>query len=169
MFRKKQINSTGFVCFWVRILPTSSSLDSPPWISIGNPQGAHTRTDQKKIRRGFWKVDPLGNPICQFPGSLEGLGQPFVQQRLPLQLPRATGSPQGAHKRTDQKGIFVIFFGRGWSKSRPSWGAIWSTPWPAGGFAANIRSTNNASRAPRDPWEPPGGPKKKKNFGPAGA
>merc|ERR1711953_1667793 len=103
MFRKKQIKTTCFLRFWVRILPPSSSLDSPPWISIGNPQGTHKRTDQKKIRRGFWKVEPLGNPICQFPGSLEGLGQPFVQQRLPPQLPRATGTPQGAHKRTDQK------------------------------------------------------------------
>ena len=103
MFRKKQIKTTAFFRFLgsdssSQLLPGFPSLDFQ-W----DPQGAHKRTDQKKIRRGFWKVDPLGNPICQFPGSLEGLGQPFVQQRLPPQLPRATGTPQGAHKRTDQK------------------------------------------------------------------
>ena len=141
------------------------SFPGPPGPPKEPTRGPTKKKNQKKIGPSFWKVDPLGNPILQFPGSLRALDQPFVQQRLPLQLPRATGSPQGAHKRTHQKGIFVIFFGRGWSKSRPSWGAIWSTPWPAAGFAANIRSTNNASRAPRDPQDAPGPPKKqKKNF-----
>ena len=75
-----------------------------------SPQEDRPTNKNKKIGPSFWKVDPLGNPILQFPGSLRALDQPFVQQRLPLQLPRATGSPQGAHKRTDQKRIFVIFF-----------------------------------------------------------
>ena len=64
--------------------------------------------------------------------TLGGLGQIFVQQRLPPELPRATGPRQGAHKRTD---IFRPFFfvarvseksallGTGSVDSLPLWGA----------------------------------------------
>ena len=47
---------------------------------------------------GVRKVGPLGGSICRLPAPLGGLGQIFVQQRLPPELPRATGPRQGAHK-----------------------------------------------------------------------
>ena len=77
--------------------------------------------------------------------TLGGLGQIFVQQRLPPELPRATRPRQGAHKRTD---IFRLFFlSPGCPKSRPSWGLDLSTPCPSGGFGPNLCSTKIASRA----------------------
>ena len=102
------------------------------------PQGAHKRTDQKNIiifwARGFWKVDPLGSPIRQFPGSLEGLGPTFVQQRLPPELPRATGTPQGAHKRTDifTKKNCIFFWARVFWKVGPLGELFGRPPGPLG-------------------------------------
>ena len=58
-------------------------------------------------RLGVRKVDPLGDSIRRLPDPLGGSGQIFVQQRLPPELPRATGPPQGAHKRTN---IFAKIF-----------------------------------------------------------
>merc|ERR1711953_1623968 len=91
--------------------------------------------------------------------TLGGLGQILVQQRLPAELPRATGPRQGAHKRTD---IFRLFFlSPGCPKSRPSWGLDLWTPCPFGGLGPNLCSTKIASRAsqghrtsPRSPQEP---------------
>ena len=81
----------------------------------------------------------------------------FLQQKLPPELPWATGPRQGAQKRTD---IFRFFLSPGWSKSRPSWGLNLSTPCPSGGFGPNLCSTQIASRAchghraaPRSPQE----------------
>ena len=54
---------------------------------------------------GWGNPPPLPPPPAIF--TLGGLGQIFVQQRLPPELPRATGPRQGAHKRTD---IFRLFF-----------------------------------------------------------
>ena len=49
-------------------------------------------------RLGVRKVDPLGDSIRRLPDPLGDSGQIFVQQRLPPELPRATGPRQGAHK-----------------------------------------------------------------------
>ena len=68
--QKTNKNHRFFLSFWVRILPPSSSLDFLPWISIGTPQGAHKRTDQKKIGVVFGKSTLLGTqsfnslPLC---------------------------------------------------------------------------------------------------------
>ena len=69
--------------------------------ATGPRQGAHKRTDIFRLffcRPGVRKVGPLGDWICRLPAPLGGLGQIFVQQRLPPELPRATGPRQGAHK-----------------------------------------------------------------------
>ena len=58
-------------------------------------------------RPGGRKVDRLGDSICRLHEPLEGLGPPFVQQRLRPKLLRPIGPPQGAHNRTN---IFTFFF-----------------------------------------------------------
>ena len=87
-------------------------------------------------RLGVRKVDPLGDSIRRLPDPLGGSGQIFVQQRLPPELPRATGPPQGAHKRTNifTKKLKKIVA----SKSRPSWGLDLSTPCSSGGFRPKL-------------------------------
>ena len=100
----------------------------PPWVpwvpTLGSqgqrdPQVAHKRTDifTKCFvyffgGARFLESRPLGSPIRQLPGSLGGLNPTFVQQRLPPELPRASGAPQGAHKRTDIfTKLLCIFWG----------------------------------------------------------
>ena len=58
-------------------------------------------------RPGGRKVDRLGDSIRRLHEPLEGLGPPFVQQRLLPKLLRPIGPPQGAHNRTN---IFTFFF-----------------------------------------------------------
>ena len=97
----------------------------------------------------FWKVDPLGSPIRQLPGSLGGLGPTFVQQRLPPELPRATGTPQGAHKRTD---IFRLFFCRpGVRKVGPLGDWICRLPAPLGGLGQIFVQQRLPPELPRAP------------------
>ena len=77
--------------------------------ATGPRQGAHKRTDIFRLffcPPGVRKVGPLGGSICRLPAPLGGLGQIFVQQRLPPELPRATGPRQGAHKSPN---IFTKF------------------------------------------------------------
>ena len=58
-------------------------------------------------RPGGRKVDRHGDSIRRLHEPLEGLGPPFVQQRLLPKLLRPIGPPQGAHNRTN---IFTFFF-----------------------------------------------------------
>ena len=69
--------------------------------ATGPRQGAHKRTDIFRLffcRTGVRKVGSLGDWICRLPAPLGGLGQIFLQQRLPPELPMATRPRQGAHK-----------------------------------------------------------------------
>ena len=59
--------------------------------------------------------------------------------------PRSPQEDRHFHKKT------VYFFWPRFLKSRASWGAVWSTAWPDGRFAANIRPTKIARKAPRGP------------------
>merc|ERR1711953_1156163 len=81
------------------------------------------------------------------PCPLGGLGQIFVQQRLPPELPRATGPRQGAHKSPN---IFTKILKKSRTELR-SQNLIFDSnryPWfPKGPWG------------PRDPQGPPGTPK----------
>ena len=107
---------------------------------IGPPQGAHKSTNVFFhfffCRLGARKVDPLGGSIRRLPDPLGGSGQIFVQQRRPPELPRATGPPQGALKRTKifTKKLKKIVA----SKSRPSRGLDLSAPCSSGGFRPKL-------------------------------
>ena len=138
------------------------------WSLVPGPRGGATRGPTKKKEkyvfwaRGFWKVDPLGSPIRQLPGSLGGLGPTFVQQRLPPELPRATGTPPRSPQEDQPNKKKKI--GPQFLESRPSWEPNPSTPWLFGGVRPIIRSTKIASRASQGHWDPQRSPQEDRHF-----
>ena len=83
--------------------PNFFSAKVAPRVSQGHRAAPRSPQEDRHFQTFFFplgvrKVGPLGDWICRLPAPLGGLGQIFVQQRLPPELPMATGPPQGAHK-----------------------------------------------------------------------
>ena len=107
--------------------------------------------------RAFWKVDPLWSPIRQLPGSLGSLNPTFVQQRLPPELPRASGTLQGKEPTrgpTFSQKICVLCF---WAALFEKSGLLGSclvdclACWEVSGHSSSNKACPQSSQGPLGP------------------